>query len=1668
MQSSDSNTPVERTLLRLGYPSRSDRRDLWTKPRAALGVPNLESDCIEVVYWEGFPRAAVACGIRPEVVLDYVTGPAFSHPPPVALAFDGSGNTKVFKWDENDFQAVANSPSWERTLAELPGHVSTAQATKVIQAVAEGNRKWLQDSRSKRVVGVLPRIFPEETVVLYELLQNAADSGATEAAFRLESETLLFSHDGFPFTENDVEAISFVNSSTKPPDNIGFMGIGFKAAFEISDRPEVHSPPFCFRFNRQQPGGELLPIPTDCTHPSFGSYTTIFRFPLKEQSGALIADELEQFDGRPLLYIGAALRRITTPGGDFCLRLVEDAGEVRVLEVAESMSKSRREYAVFSRELELSPAAWVEFASNRNLELSQCEGRKQRVSVAISLDKGIPDATLAGRLQVYLPTDVSLPLSFDVQGNFLVGASRKELRHASGPWNREHFQILPMLVADVLEWAKAQAPGTRGWASWYDLIPDWRELEELIGLNIAEEEESASEISLCSAFAGELSKRKLIPAIDSQDSLVFVAPEDTTAVDHDLHTVLSVGDLARLSGSSVITPDLSEMAKEKLAEYIKRFGPAEFKASIEGAEWVGHIDAFSEGAASRPGGRRQLAKVLAYLERNWTKYHPRHLGKCTIVLMQDGNLRAADDEQARRVRTLPDVDIPFPPEEIDSHYDVVHQAFRRDLNRPGDMNLDPSITQDAVKALERVAPTLNPVRIATEIILPLFTGERWQEVSDDRLHRYTWFLMRHSRETMDAIKRSNFKVKVRGLSRKYLPPNQAYFGREYSLDGERLDRLCANGEGVYFLSDDYLQQPGGTKEDWIRFFSELGITAQPRIVTSTQQIQESNLDELRKSTGEPLRVRASLRASPFGDIKARHYALDDFTLDPPIRQIIQDLYRVKPPGWKDRLGHFAAILEAGWSEYKNTLRKELKYVTLFSSYVQRNHVTAQSTLAEFLKDNPWLPVVDDNDTSLRPCEVVLNTEENRKLAHKETPLSYSTFREPSLISFLEIREHPPEVTPLMQLQYAVDHQDGDPNIFEDLYAELARNPSLDANSLRSEFRDQALIFVPDHDPKYITSGEAVFSSRSSLAPRMVAIKDVYPNLEDFFAGSLGVPTSESFEHFAAFLRDYVWKDRPAISDNLRSSVESCYRRFFNHLNQTEDEAREEALSLLKEQLGTPTMVFCGRLGWVDTTKTMVLYPDTAAFEELLSDQPGIAIESHLKRLAQPLNEIRLLLEALNVTPMSEAVRRLPELSEANPHPRSAEFGERLSLLVRKAVAIVEREQAKTESASRNVNLFLQEWRERSEALFGDVRFFESPPINVRDVLAADDTMLQEMQWGAYVSAGTDHLSIYMSGDLIEVFDAIADQLRGVLRIDFLQAGLRDEISSLVQSNLARLGHEQFGVSLNQRLKEKGYPVEEDEELQRIVRSATQHIEAGVQASSEEHVQGPESSTENHSNSNSADTGGDNSGSKEEQSKPPPKAPTSEEILAELPEFDEASFGGDSVVNLLGTSQWQMQTQQHKVGSRSGGGPGGAGNFKSAQAYRVAYGIRGEHLVVAQERRALRDAGRSDLAEQVLHRSQTHEGSPWDIESFEKSHPYRAIYVEVKSTPYADNFEVDMSVDQISAALWSARPYYLYRVLDVHTSKPTVYIYDFKKITPQIQFSATNVSVMLPTPEIPDQ
>ena len=152
------------------------------------------------------------------------------------------------------------------------------------------------------------------------------------------------------------------------------------------------------------------------------------------------------------------------------------------------------------------------------------------------------------------------------------------------------------------------------------------------------------------------------------------------------------------------------------------------------------------------------------------------------------------------------------------------------------------------------------------------------------------------------------------------------------------------------------------------------------------------------NSGSQLRTswptKISLRASSISGIKASHFALDDFMLDPPILETIRNLYSLKPPGWKDRLEQFAVILEAGWDEYKNKINKGVRYVRRHSFNIEKRQVKSLTTFARFLRDEPWLPMVDDLLISRRPSELVLNTEENLKLSTRETPVSSSTFREP--------------------------------------------------------------------------------------------------------------------------------------------------------------------------------------------------------------------------------------------------------------------------------------------------------------------------------------------------------------------------------------------------------------------------------------------------------------------------------------------------------------------------------------------------------------------------------------------------------------------------------------------------------------------------------------------------
>ena len=95
---------------------------------------------------------------------------------------------------------------------------------------------------------VVEDLYPDTAHCIYELLQNAEDTGASEVSFVLCNGALAFEHNGRSFNEADIRSITDIGDGTKAEDEdqIGRFGIGFKAVFAYTETPRIYSPTYAF------------------------------------------------------------------------------------------------------------------------------------------------------------------------------------------------------------------------------------------------------------------------------------------------------------------------------------------------------------------------------------------------------------------------------------------------------------------------------------------------------------------------------------------------------------------------------------------------------------------------------------------------------------------------------------------------------------------------------------------------------------------------------------------------------------------------------------------------------------------------------------------------------------------------------------------------------------------------------------------------------------------------------------------------------------------------------------------------------------------------------------------------------------------------------------------------------------------------------------------------------------------------------------------------------------------------------------------------------------------------------------------------------------------------------------------------------------------------------
>lgn len=160
----------------------------------------------------------------------------------------------------------------------------------------------LADEEYLGIRQIVEDLYPDRAHFIYELLQNAEDTGATEVSFVLKEDALTFEHNGRPFNEKDVERITNIGERTEQEDKIGRFGIGFKAVFAYSETPHIWSTTYSFKITELVLPSEIL------SNPNLGQRTR-FKFPFnnpkksREDAYAEIASGLDELAETTLLFL---------------------------------------------------------------------------------------------------------------------------------------------------------------------------------------------------------------------------------------------------------------------------------------------------------------------------------------------------------------------------------------------------------------------------------------------------------------------------------------------------------------------------------------------------------------------------------------------------------------------------------------------------------------------------------------------------------------------------------------------------------------------------------------------------------------------------------------------------------------------------------------------------------------------------------------------------------------------------------------------------------------------------------------------------------------------------------------------------------------------------------------------------------------------------------------------------------------------------------------------------------------------------------------------------------------------------------------------------------------------------------------------------------------------
>lgn len=650
----------------------------------------------------------------------------------------------------------------------------------------------------------LQKAFPRRGHFVMEFIQNADDAESRSLKIMVGQKEIKILNNGLPFSKGDVESICRVGRSSKTAqDYIGYLGVGFKSAFLITECPQIYSGDYSFKFDKyywsdsKHTPWQVMPIWVDSQE--FGTilgtkYKTAFILPLSRDIDEDIVEKLkeevapEHLSDRILLF----LRNLKE------LEIYNEITKTTRTMVKSDNTSPSKAYEIYTLEEQVNGALthqdrWAGFRSvcqvppevkedyiTKDWEREDVTSREVLVAFKLGDDDRLVEETGTAHIGVFsfLPLkEIPSGLKFLIQADFLTAPGR-EVIHREALWNEWLArEVLRLLTRDCIKgllrhdmWrfsaSKILYPGDWGHPLFDEQIKI--PLREYLNDNPVLIAEDGTRIKANKSVTLGSEVRELL----SKKDLRSMYP-DKKALHQDCETVIEVEE-----GPSTL---LEFVQGQKAQDLMKE------KALSESIRWF----------------RRLYSRLAGYNDAFLRK----ELNYETIILTSKNAMARPNEVYIRPTKLV------VPPE-VEGNFKLVHPGLlrRRDVLQ--------FLTKLGIETLseEHIQGILRTREIPE-------MGKGWPKLSESaKIEKLKMCKDLWQKQQIDIKDLSFLTLKTK--SGKWLPPSDILFSKEYKPDHiiETLVEKDLLDLPLEFLSQDLIGSADNQEVAiWREFFGQLGV-----------------------------------------------------------------------------------------------------------------------------------------------------------------------------------------------------------------------------------------------------------------------------------------------------------------------------------------------------------------------------------------------------------------------------------------------------------------------------------------------------------------------------------------------------------------------------------------------------------------------------------------------------------------------------------------------------------------------------------------------------------------------------------------------------------------------------------------------------------------------------